>query len=135
MSLTQLLCVRPFAVQDDGLLAVNMSLYPFMLSAGATGSYAPLAVLVNGICTTLKPVGGWRSQDPWNVTYMFLASASNVFQMGALWAWKVNRGAVALLLQLASLKVLLGLSTKWLPVLSAVLSVKEEASQTEKQVG
>jgi hypothetical protein len=26
---------------------------------------------------------------------MFLASVSKVFQMGALWAWKLRRGAVA----------------------------------------
>lgn len=83
----------------------------------------------------LNPVAGCLSQDPWKVTYMFEASASKAFQMGALWAWKVRRGATALLLQLASLKELLGLRTKWLPVLRALLSVKADGSQTAKQVG
>jgi hypothetical protein len=66
---------------------------------------------------------------------MFFASASNAFQIGALWAWKVRRGAMALVLQLASLKELLGLRTKWLPVLRALLSVNAEGSQTAKHVG
>lgn len=37
-----------------------------------------------------------------NVTYMFLASLSNVFQMGAECAWKLRRGGMASLLHDAS---------------------------------
>lgn len=83
----------------------------------------------------LKPVAGCLSHEPWNVTYMFEASASKAFQMGALCAWNVRRGAMALLLQLASLKELFGLRTKWLPVLRALLSVKADGSHTAKHVG
>jgi len=54
--------------------------------------------------------------------------------MGAECAWKVRRGATARELQEASLKVALGVTTKWEPVLREVEG-KEEGSQTVKQVG
>jgi hypothetical protein len=63
---------------------------------------------------------------------MFLASASNVFQIGAEWAWKDRRGGIALPLHVASLYELLGETTKLLPVLRPE---KLEGSQTAKQVG
>lgn len=67
------------------------------------------------------------------MTYMFLKSASKVFQIGAECAWKVNRGATAWLLHVASLYVALGATTKWLPVLS--VPPKLDGSQTVKHVG
>lgn len=53
--------------------------------------------------------------------------------MGAEWAWKVSRGAMALPLQVASLYEEFGAMTKCCPVLRPL--VNEEGSQTEKQVG
>jgi hypothetical protein len=83
----------------------------------------------------LNPVGGWRSHEPWKATYMFLASLSKVFQIGAECAWKLRRGGIAFWeVHDASLKVLLGETTNMLPVLSDVPG-KLEASQTVKQVG
>lgn len=63
---------------------------------------------------------------------MFLASVSNVFQIGAECAWNERRGGVAWPLHDASLNELLGDSTKLLPVLSPL---KLDGSHTAKQVG
>src|SRR5512142_3560989 len=99
-----------------------------MLSAAATGSYDPSASFLKGTWTSLKPVAGWRSQEPWKVTYMLVAVLSNEAWIGALCAWKERRGATALSLHGASLKVAVGARTKCDPVLSEGLSVKEEGS-------
>jgi hypothetical protein len=63
---------------------------------------------------------------------MLVALKSNVFQMGALWAWKESRGLIARSLQEASDCCAVGLMTKWSPVLRPWKLV---GSQTVKQVG
>jgi hypothetical protein len=112
----------------------KISLAPVLLVIGATGLYCPSAPLVNGTCTNLKPVVGWRFQLPWYETYKLVLSASNLRSIGAECGKRVKAGLTAWALQVSSFMEVDGVCTNQSPTAN-FLSVKSLGCQTVKHVG